>query len=173
MNFLEENGAFLNEDVLRAAACANQFEAVDYLLKRGLTITDEIYFKVMMVNRQEMATYLFERDPYFQLTTNPDYQILAIAIYKNYRHLVKKMIYRGLPDEHDARRIICSTALFAAIDSGQFYYLPLLVKNGADINYFYENETPLDAAIMSGNTTIIKWIKEQGGTRSKIRKIYR
>ncbi|WP_078549741.1 ankyrin repeat domain-containing protein [Litchfieldia alkalitelluris] len=171
LQLLEEKGATINEDVLRSAATSSRFEVVNYLLKKGIPVTHKVYFMVMMMNKKEMANYLFQYDPLFKLTPTPNYNVLSIAACKNYLDLILKMMKRGLPEDEEEKKMICSTALIAAIDSGHLHLLPIFFEHGADINCIIDDETPLDVARYNRNTAIIKWIKERGGVSSGIKKL--
>jgi ankyrin repeat protein len=173
LKFLEEKGATLNADVLKAAATSDQFEIVGYLLSKGIEVSHKTYFMAMMMNKKEMVDYLFQQDRDFKLIPKPQYNVLSMAAYKNYKDLLVNMMERGLPDDTKEKRLICSSALISAIDSGQFHLLPIFLEYGADINFISDDETPLDVARATGNSVIIKWIKERGGVSSGIKKLPR
>ncbi|PLT31019.1 ankyrin repeat domain-containing protein [Peribacillus deserti] len=172
VRYLVEKGAKVNSDALDSAAFGNHKDVVDYLVKKEIKILSKTYFTAMIRNNEEMANYLLEHDTHFVLSSNQEHNVLSMAAHKGNKDLVKKMIQKGLPEDIEERRTICSLALLAAIDQSQGHLIQLLLDYGADINFIHEDETPLDIANLTGDKQIINWIKRLGGISSGVRKIY-
>ena len=167
VQYFENLGIPLDENSLIKAVISNDETILNYLLSKNITPPLRAYYIAIFFDHYPAFFTLIKSHPPFTLTHNSQENPLSLAIFKR-RFDIFHILMNHLPDDIHKRRKICSEALIHAVLNGDLHLVPLLLKNGADINFVSDGESILDIALTTKNSAAVTLIKNLGGRRYRV-----
>ena len=176
VKLLIENGADINlsdniDSPLTIAIAKQDVNLISYLIKKGVDINrvdDQGNTPLVYAIEQQqfkVIDLLLENGVKLDVKSSKKSPLIA-AIEIGNSDLVSTLIEKGIdinnPDSQGNHFLIY------AIEQKQFNIAKLLIEKGAAVNQSYDNETPLFAAILSGNIDMVNYLLEHGANKDNI-----
>jgi len=141
----------LGSSALEQAARYGHPEVVKILLKAGLVDRNNLGLNAAgSKGHIKVVEVLLNANPTLEVST-----ALSRAAEEGHIEVVKMLLEKNKNPKIDK-----NNALMDAVENGKIDVVKLLVKNGANINYKRDGQTPLDVAIENGRDSLVKFLVE-------------